>query len=107
MSAQPAPARQCRCQHPLLDGDTCLRCGRSTSVRPDEPLFGSLRSRTRWTRRGVVRTFRAFAFFRGRAPVRADWRPGMGTDWPALETVEELFGSLEAATLAAGFDYAS
>jgi hypothetical protein len=31
----------------------------------------------------------------------------MGTDWPALETVEELFGSLEAATLAAGFDYAS
>jgi hypothetical protein len=45
---------------------------------------------------------RAFAFFRGRAPLREDWHKRMPDDWPALETVEGLFGSLDAATRAAG-----
>jgi hypothetical protein len=47
---------------------------------------------------------RAFAFFRGRAPHRGDWHKRMPDDWPALETVEALFGSLEAATRAPGVE---
>lgn len=43
-------------------------------------------------------------FFRGRAPTRADWTRSMGEDWPNMETVERLFGSLPAALRAAGID---
>ena len=50
----------------------------------------------------MTRAFQAFAFFRGRAPVQADWSRSMGSDWPSLETVERLFGSLSAALEAAG-----
>jgi hypothetical protein len=57
-----------------------------------------------WTRIGVVRAIRAFAFFRGRAPVPSDWRRRMGGDWPPQETVEALFGSVEAAVRAAGVE---
>ena len=39
-------------------------------------------------------------FFRGRAPVPADWSKRMD-DWPPLETVEAMFGSVEAAAAAA------
>jgi hypothetical protein len=53
-----------------------------------------------WSRSGVVRALSAFAFFRGRVPVHADWNQRMD-GWPSLETVELLFGSLEAATRAA------
>lgn len=50
----------------------------------------------------MVRAMKAFAFFRGRPPVSQDWHKRMPDDWPALETVVELFGSLDAATRAAG-----
>jgi hypothetical protein len=59
------------------------------------------RRKVTWTRPAVVRAIRAFAFFRGRAPVASDWNQRMA-DWPALATVEALFGSVEAATSAAG-----
>jgi hypothetical protein len=49
----------------------------------------------------VARAFQAFAFFRGRAPVEADWSRRMN-DWPPLEAVLGLFGSVEAAAEAAG-----
>jgi hypothetical protein len=52
----------------------------------------------------VIRAFQAFAFFRGRAPVRADWSRNMGNDWPSMETVERLFGSLPTALRAAGIE---
>lgn len=55
-----------------------------------------------WTQPGVIRALRAFAFFRGRAPVAADWSGRMGDDWPRLETVLGLFGSVEAAVELAG-----
>jgi len=57
-----------------------------------------------WTEAGVVRALRAFAFFRGRAPVLADWSGRMGDDWPKLETVLGLFGSVEAAVRVAGVE---
>ena len=53
-----------------------------------------------WTRPGVARAMQAFAFFRGRPPMAADWNQRMA-NWPSLETVEALFGSLEAANRAA------
>jgi hypothetical protein len=51
----------------------------------------------------VVRVIQTFSFFRGRAPVPADWRyidPRHG--WPSLAIVESLFGSFPAAVRAAG-----
>jgi len=98
-------ARLCRCDRPLLDGETCLRCGRAPTVLP-EPRLGERRAtrKVTWTRPGVVRALSAFAFFRGRAPTPGDWRERMGDDWPPLLTVERLFGSLDAALRAAGIE---
>jgi hypothetical protein len=105
MSAQPPIARPCRCPRPLLDGETCLRCGREPVVLPDPASRRpNPAPKVTWTRTRVVRAIRAFAFFRGRAPVVTDWRPRMGDDWPPLETVEGLFGSVEGAVRAAGVE---
>jgi hypothetical protein len=60
-----------------------------------------VRQKITWTRPAVLRAIRAFAFFRGRAPVRADWNQRMA-DWPPRATVEALFGSVEEAARAAG-----
>jgi hypothetical protein len=67
-----------------------------------EPLqsLPPARRKVTWTRPGVERAIRAFAFFRGRPPIAADWNQRMA-NWPSLETVEALFGSLEAANRAA------
>ena len=103
MSSQHSLARPCRCEHPLLDGDGCFRCGRSLTVLPEPPpTRPHVRRRITWTRAGVVRAIRAFAFFRGRAPVLEDWKQRMGEEWPSLDTVEGIFGSLESAVRAAG-----
>jgi len=56
-----------------------------------------------WTRPQVIRAFEAFAFFRSRAPVVADWSRRID-NWPPLETVQEMFGSVEAAAAAAGLE---
>jgi len=56
-----------------------------------------------WSRAHVARAFQAFAFFRGRAPVVADWSRRMD-DWPSLDAVEALFGTLDAALRAAGLE---
>jgi hypothetical protein len=102
MSTEPARARLCQCEHPLLDGETCLRCGRAPSVIAPEPLSPPrVRQKITWTRPAVMRAIRAFAFFRGRAPVPSDWNQRMA-DWPPRATVEALFGSVEAAARAAG-----
>jgi hypothetical protein len=102
MSAEPRTARLCLCERPLLDSETCLRCGRPPTLVKDPGLFGQpARRRAAWSRSGVLRALRAFAFFRGRAPVHADWKQRMD-GCPSLETVESLFGSLEAAARAAG-----
>lgn len=102
MSTQPARARLCGCEHPLLDRETCLRCGRSPSVMPEASLTPArVRQKVTWTRPAVMRAIRAFAFFRGRAPVPSDWNQRMA-DWPPRATVEALFGSVDAAARAAG-----
>jgi hypothetical protein len=93
-------ARVCICDRPLLADETCLRCGRSPALVPTLGTPLSDRPIT-WTRARVARAFRAFAFFRGRAPVVADWSRRID-DWPPLDAVERLFGTLEAAAEAAG-----
>jgi hypothetical protein len=99
---RPQPARLCGCERPLLDVETCLRCGRlptllSLAAAPAPPAA----RRSVWTRARVVRAIRAFAFFRGRSPGPADWDAPFTEDWPAIGTVERLFGSLDSALAAA------
>jgi hypothetical protein len=104
MNEAPRSARRCRCERPVLDGESCLRCGRLIISLP-EPVIGRPAKKTHdWTQPGVIRALRAFAFFRGRAPVSADWNGRMGDDWPRLETVLGLFGSVEAAIRRAGLE---
>jgi hypothetical protein len=101
--ALPALGTRCRCEHPLVDADTCIRCGRFPTVapRPAVPVAGQ---RSAWTRAGAIRVVRAFTFFRGRPPAPSDWAVPMGPDWPPLEVVQELFGSLETLLRASRSD---
>ncbi len=98
----PARARVCTCNRPLLTEETCLRCGRALSLLP-EPSAEPPKREVTWSRAHVARAFQAFAFFRGRPPVVADWSRRVD-DWPPLEAVETLFGTLESALRAAGFE---
>jgi hypothetical protein len=101
-STGPVRPRPCRCERPLLDDETCLHCGRPPA-RVAAPAPQSPELVLTWTRAHVARAFEAFAFFRGRAPVVADWSRRM-ENWPPLETVEAIFGSVEAAVAAAGLE---
>jgi hypothetical protein len=95
-------ARVCKCERPLLTDETCLRCGRARSLLP-EPSAQAPRREVTWTRGHIARAFEAFVFFRGRAPVAADWSRRVD-DWPPLEVVQALFGTVEAAVKAAGLE---
>jgi hypothetical protein len=101
-STAPARGRVCACERPLLAYDTCLRCGRPPTIPAHSAAEPPERPVT-WTRARVAHAFQAFAFFRGRAPVAADWSRRMA-DWPPLEAVEKLFGTVEAAVEAAGLE---
>jgi hypothetical protein len=90
----------CECDRPLLSDETCLRCGR-TLILIREPAIRPVRPETAWNPARVARALQAFAFFRGRAPMEADWTQRMD-DWPPLDTVVRMFGSVEAASRAAG-----
>lgn len=97
----PARAQRCECHQPLRDTDTCLYCGRSVGAAPrGRRARNRATSGNPWTQAGVVRALRAFVFFRGRPPARADWSQRMAPDWPPLSVVEQLFGSLEDALAA-------
>jgi hypothetical protein len=105
MNESPRAARRCRCEHPLLDGESCLLCGRPLVSVPEPTGVQRPLARTHdWTQPGVIRALRAFAFFRGRPPVPADWNGRLGDDWPRLETVIDLFGSVEGAVRVAGIE---
>jgi hypothetical protein len=107
--AAPVPAPACNCARPLLNDGTCLRCGRPPAAPPTplEPAGGVFEhAPTNWTRARILRAFEAFAFFRGRAPVVADWSRRM-ENWPPLEAVEAMFGSVAAACVAAGLKRSS
>jgi hypothetical protein len=105
MSHAPRSARRCRCQRPVLDGESCLLCGRPLILLPEPAAAGQAAAKPLdWTQAGVIRALKAFAFFRGRPPARADWSGRMGNDWPGLETVQSLFGSVEAAVQVAGIE---
>jgi hypothetical protein len=80
-------------------------CGRPLIFQPDPAVAPRPPAKgPDWTQAGVIRALRAFAFFRGRPPVPDDWRGRMGNDWPRLETVVGLFGSVEAAVGVAGIE---
>jgi hypothetical protein len=103
MSHAPRSARRCRCERPVLDGESCLLCGRPLILLPEPAVAERNAAKTPdWTQAGVIRALKAFAFFRGRPPARSDWSGRMGSDWPGLETVQSLFGSVEAAVRVAG-----
>jgi hypothetical protein len=105
MNHAPLAARRCRCERPVLDGESCLLCGRPLIWLPEPDAVRRPVAKIQdWTEAGVIRALRAFAFFRGRAPVAADWSGRMGDDWPRLETVLGLFGSVEAAIRVAGIE---
>jgi hypothetical protein len=107
--AAPAHAPVCNCARPLLNDGTCLRCGRPPATEPGrpEPAGGAFeQAATNWTRARILRAFEAFAFFRGRAPVVADWSRRMD-NWPPREAVEAMFGSVAAACAAAGLERSS
>ena len=105
MNEAPLSARRCRCQRAVLDGESCLLCGRSLLLLPEPAAARRTAANThKWTQAGVIRALNAFAFFRGRPPVAADWSGRMGDDWPGLETVQGLFGSVEAAIRVAGIE---
>jgi hypothetical protein len=105
MKEAPLSARRCRCRRPVLDGESCLLCGRPLIVLPEPAAVRRTATKAHdWTQAGVIRALKAFAFFRGRPPVLADWSGRMGDDWPGLETVQGLFGSVEAAVRVAGVE---
>jgi hypothetical protein len=104
MSDAPLTARGCRCDRPVLDGESCLRCGRMLVALPESEGLPSRRPQPNWSQAGVIRALQAFAFFRGRPPEQADWNSKMAEDWPALATVVGLFGSVDAAVRAAGLE---
>jgi hypothetical protein len=105
MNEAPLSARRCRCQRPVLDGESCLLCGRPLILLPEPAVARAPAAKTySWTQAGVIRALKAFAFFRGRPPVLTDWGGRMGDDWPGLETVQGLFGSVEAAVRVAGVE---
>jgi len=80
-------------------------CGRPLILQPEPEVEPRPAAKPAdWTQPGVIRALRAFAFFRGRAPVREDWNGRMGDDWPRLETVLRLFGSVDAAVRVAGVE---
>src|SRR3954454_7651404 len=62
--SEASTARLCRCERPLRTEETCLRCGRTVPApvvaEPESPECP--RERRTWTRTGVVRAIRAFAF---------------------------------------------
>jgi hypothetical protein len=102
---EPLTARLCRCEQSLRTEDTCLRCGRMVPVPRDGEVesVGGSRGRSAWTRTGVVRAIRTFAFFRGRPPSRSDWKYIEAREgWPSLKVIEALFGSFPVAVNAAG-----
>jgi hypothetical protein len=101
-SRGPVRARICKCDRPLLTEETCLRCGRPPSLMP-EPTGEAPERQMTWSRAHIARAFQAFAFFRGRAPVAADWSRRVD-DWPPLEAVEAMFGTVEAAVQASGLE---
>ena len=105
MNQAPLSARRCRCQRPVLDGESCLLCGRPLILLPEPAVARRTAAKAHdWTQAGVIRALKAFAFFRGRPPVPDDWSGRMGDDWPGLETVQGLFGSVEAAVRVAGVE---
>jgi hypothetical protein len=102
VSAVSLRPRVCACSRPLLSDDTCLRCGHPPTVWREPRTPEPAPERT-WTRAQVIRALEAFVFFRGRLPVARDWTPHMDK-WPPLETVLDIFGSVDSANAAAGLE---
>src|SRR3954463_1594127 len=99
----PGRAPGCRCEQPMRDHDSCVRCGHWIQPTVEElprPRRSSLAD-NRWTAAGVVRAVRTFEFFLDRLPTTTDWSVEDDAQWPGARTVVRLFGSFEAGSRAA------
>jgi hypothetical protein len=98
------PLRLCRCATAVVDGDTCILCGRYIAApdRSDRPP--SAPPKPQWTRAGIVRAIRTFVFFHDRPPSESEWRAQSGATWPSAHAVRRLFGTFDDGLIAAGVD---
>jgi hypothetical protein len=81
-----------------------MRCGRAPADSLEDGSQFRPRRMISWTHARVLRAIRVFGFFQGRAPGRRDWHGPQARDWPPIEIVESLFGSVTAAVRAAGLE---
>ncbi len=56
-----------------------------------------------WTRERIIAAIQEWAERFGHPPASGDWRFGVAPYWPATSTVQNRFGSWNAAISAAGF----
>jgi hypothetical protein len=102
MTAASASVRLCRCPGAVVDDETCVLCGRYVAAPQHSDAVPAPAPPTQWTRAGVVRAIRAFAFFHDRPPSEPEWSAASGSDWPSARAVRRLFGSFDAGLAAAG-----
>jgi hypothetical protein len=79
-------------------------CGRYSAIPDRGEPQPEIRQLPSWTRAGVVRAIRAYAFFHDRPPSEVEWRAQRGSTWPTEAAVQQLFGSFGDALAAAGLE---
>lgn len=114
-----------RCRRHTLYSGLCADCGKTTynggTKKPPErcsPCSNRARN-TIWTAEAIVQTIQAWVRENGVPPVAADWNPNHAINkdhpekaekffednaWPHTSTVQDVFGSWNAAIDAAGFE---
>jgi len=92
----------CRCSSAVVDDETCILCGRYVAAPAEPGPAVAEAPAPRWTRAGIVRAIRAFAFFHDRPPSEAEWMAPTGAAWPSAHAVRRHFGSFDDGLAAAG-----
>jgi hypothetical protein len=91
----------CRCGSAVVDGETCILCGRYVAPPLREDPLAVDAAPPQWTPAGIVRAMRAFAFFHDRPPSEAEWS-ATASAWPTSHAVQRHFGSFDNGLSAAG-----
>jgi hypothetical protein len=114
----------CRRRHAYVG--TCVNCGASTGRRhadsiPNERCVSCAHEQSRiWTRERILADMDDWFELFGTPPTATDWNQSRaraqgwiwrveryedtGRDWPQLSAVQDVFGSWNAAIVAAGFE---
>lgn len=112
-----------RCRKQTLYSVPCEDCGTPLSGSegrgPNAPTrctpcnVRRVQGEALWTRASIIEAIRSWAASHGSPPVAPDWnaslardrgKPDRGSEYPAVATVQNVFGSWRAAIVAAGFD---